>query len=52
MKNTRNQQHIDETLKDRRDYRQSLIHKREEIEVKITRTEQQIRELKMEKSST
>jgi hypothetical protein len=46
MKNTRNEKHIAEQLKDRRDYRQTLIHRREEIENKIKATEAQIKALK------
>ncbi len=38
--------HRDEKLKDRRDYRQALIHKRENIERKIQQVEEQIKELK------
>lgn len=35
-----------EQLKDRRDYRNSLINKREEIDRKISRVEEQIKQLK------
>lgn len=34
VKNSRNAEHIKERLKDRRDYRQALINKRNEIDVR------------------
>jgi hypothetical protein len=46
MRNSKNQAHIDEKLKDRRDYRAALIEKRNGIDVKISQTEAQIRDLK------
>lgn len=46
MKNSKNQAHRDEKMKDRRDYRAALIEKRNGIDVKISRTEAEIRELK------
>lgn len=35
-----------EQLKDRQDYRQALIHRRNEIDVKIAHVEEQIQKLK------
>ncbi len=46
MKNTKNQRRIQELLKDRRDYRQMLIHKRNETDEKIKAVEEQIARLK------
>ena len=45
MKNSRNDKHIQERLKDRRAYRETLIQRREDLERKIARTEQEIRDL-------
>ena len=36
----------DEQLKDRRDYREALIHRRNEIDAKIKRVEEQIHKLR------
>ena len=48
MKNSRNQKHIDERLKDRRDYRRTLIEKRNSTDVKIQGVEAQIAALTSE----
>jgi len=36
----------EEQLKDRRDYRQALIHRREDIDRKISHVEEQIKKLR------
>ncbi len=46
MKNSRNQAHIDERLKDRRDYRATLIEKRNAIDIKISQVEAEIKTLR------
>ncbi len=45
MKNSRNQVHIAEKLKDRRAYRETLIQRQNQIERKIKITEGQIKYL-------
>jgi hypothetical protein len=44
--NSRNQSHIAERLKDRRDYRETLIQKREDLERKISAVEDEIKALR------
>jgi hypothetical protein len=51
MKNSRNQSHMDERLKDRRDYRETLIHRREDLERKISAVESEIKILREKKSA-
>lgn len=46
MKNSRNEKHVIERLKDRWDYRNALIQRREEIEAKIAKVEKQIADLR------
>lgn len=46
MKNSKNRKHIEEKLKDRQAYRQTLIHRQQELEAKIAAVEQEIGALK------
>lgn len=48
MKNSRNQKHISQRLADRTDYRRTLIQRREEIELKIRKVEDDIKTLRGE----
>ncbi len=42
-------EHVTEQLKDRQAYRQALIHRRNGIDVKLARVEEQIKKLKESK---
>jgi len=46
MKNSRNQKHLTERLKDLQAYRQTLIHRQNETGVKLSKVETEIRQLK------
>ena len=47
MKNSRNQKHLTERLKDLQDYRRTLIQRQNDISTKLSKVEQSIKDIKV-----